>query len=136
MKKLFFYFIFILLITSGIAYAQQNYNFSNFSYSTPDTYKYKPAETVSSKEKILFILDLSNSMNEKIGGRTKLDIAVSTLKETLQMIPPNAEVGFRVYGHKTGFTPRQGCMASQLISPIAANNAIPIYSKLGSLSAV
>lgn len=136
MKKLFLNIILCLLLLCGIAYAEQNYSYSNYTYSTPKTFNYKPAETINSKEKILFILDLSNSMNEKIGGRTKLDIAISTLKDTLQMLPPHAEVGMRVYGHKTGFTPRQGCTASQLISPISENNAISIYAKLGSLNAV
>ena len=136
MKKLFIYSLFFQFIFLGSAFAEQNYSFSNYNYATPKTYEYKPAETISSNEKILFILDLSNSMNEKIGSRTKLNIALSTLKEILQMIPPTAEVGFRVYGHKTGFTPRQGCTASQLISPIAKNNAVGIYAKLGSLSAV
>ena len=136
MKKLSIIITLFCLSISGIVFAEQNYSYSNYTYSTPKTYEYKPSETISTREKILFILDLSNSMNEKIGGRTKLDIAISTLKETLQMLPPHAEVGMRVYGHKTGFTPRQGCTASQLISPIAENNALGIYAKLGSLSAV
>lgn len=136
MKKLLTIIFLLNIVCCCKVLAEQNFSYSNYNYATPKTYDYKPAETITSKEKILFILDLSNSMNERIGSSSKLDIAISTLKETLQMIPPHTEVGMRVYGHKTGFTPRQGCMASQLISPIAPNNAVPIYAKLGSLSAV
>ena len=58
------------------------------------------------------------------------------MKEILQQIPQNTAVGLRVYGHRTGFTPRQSCTASQLVSPIQTNNAMNIYSKLNSLNAV
>ncbi len=108
---------------------------ANFTYSTPDNYKYQQSEDPD-KEQILFIVDFSNSMNERLGHRTKLDIALSTMKDTLQMIPPNAYVGLRVYGHRTGFTPKQSCTASQLVSPIQQNNAVNIYSRLSSVNAV
>ena len=57
-------------------------------------------------------------------------------KEILPMIPPNVAVGLRVYGHRTGFTPKQSCTASQLVSPIQTNNAANIYARLNSISAV
>ncbi len=114
-----------------------SYAAPNFTYSTPSTYNYQQSSTATdAKEKILFIVDFSNSMNERLGHTTKLDIALSTLKDILQMIPQHTEVGLRVYGHRTGFTPRQSCSASQLISPIQANNTINIYSKLNSINAV
>ena len=136
MKKLITIAVIIFIGLGCAVLAEPNYSLSRYNYSTPADYEYNRKETTDSREKVLFILDLSNSMNERIGGRTKLDIAISTLKEILKQIPPKAEVGFRVYGHKTGFTPRQGCVASQLLSPIAADNALNIYAKLGSLSAV
>ena len=109
---------------------------ANYTYSTPKTYKYNPQESTNSREKILFIVDFSNSMNERLGARTKLDIALSTMKDILPLIPNNVEVGLRVYGHRTGFTPKQSCTASQLVSPIQSNNAANIYARLNSISAV
>lgn len=133
MKKLLIVlFLSILSVTNSSAEP-------NFTYSTPDNYKFSNSgfETNNnSREKILFIVDFSNSMNERLGHRTKLDIALSTMKETLQLLPQNVEVGLRVYGHRTGFTPRQSCTASQLISPIQANNAYNIYSRLNAINAV
>jgi Ca-activated chloride channel family protein len=58
------------------------------------------------------------------------------MREVLPLIPSSTSVGLRVYGHRTGFTPRQSCSASQLISPIVPNNSANIYSRLSSLSAV
>lgn len=130
--KLFFIFVFFLFLGSGILLAEPN-----FTYSTPQTYRYLPADKTSdSSENILFIVDFSNSMNEKLGYKTKIDIALSTMKEILQMIPAHTSVGLRVYGHRTGFTPTQSCTASQLVSPIQKNNAVSIYSRLNSINAV
>lgn len=135
MKKfciVFVFFILIIFLSNDFVTAEPN-----FTYSTPQTYKYNPLPySESSGERILFIVDFSNSMNEKLGHRTKLDIALSTMKEILQMIPPQTSVGLRVYGHKTGFTPKQSCTASQLVSPVQSNNTVNIYTRLNSINAV
>lgn len=131
MKKYITGFILFCVLSGSIAFAGANY-----TYSAPDAFKYSPVETDNSKEKILFIVDFSNSMNERLGSKTKIATALSTMKDILQMIPENTEVGLRVYGHRTGFTPKQSCTASQLISPIQTNNAANIYAKLNSINAV
>lgn len=124
--------ILFILLCANTVYSAQNY-----TYSTPKTYDYnKNTKIDSDTEKILFIVDLSNSMNERLGHSTKLDIAVQTMKDILGLIPQNVSIGLRVYGHKTGFTPRQSCTASELISPITENNAINVYSKLKSVNAI
>ena len=116
---------------------------SNFTYSLPQNYKFKQnnySNHINSqndeKEQILFIVDLSNSMNERLGRSTKIDIALSTMKEILQLIPAKTAVGLRVYGHKTGFTPHQSCTASELIAPITTNNTARVYSQLSRMNAV
>ncbi len=134
MKKKILIFLLTILF-----YSVNNYAFCapNYTYSTPKTYDYqKNKEVNAEQEKILFIVDFSNSMNEKIGHNSKLEIALSTMQDILQMIPQNVSVGLRVYGHKTGFTPRQSCSASELISPIVQNNAVNVFSKLKSVDAV
>lgn len=133
MKKLFIIIILSLIFTSNYAISAPNY-----TYSTPSTFKLEKEGDMakSSNEQILFIVDLSNSMNERMGSRTKLNVAFDTLRETLQMLPSSTYVGLRVYGHRTGFTPKQSCTASQLISPISQNNTENIYAKLSSLNAV
>ena len=129
--------LYIIIATFILLQGTNCFSAPNFTYSTPDTYQYKPLPVdKNSSEEILFIVDFSNSMNEHIAGQTKLDIAVSTMKDILQQIPKHTKVGFRAYGHKTGFTPRQSCTASQLISPIQQNNAISIYTKIDSINAV
>ncbi len=125
-----------ILITSLILlYNSVSYSASDFNYSAPGNYKYQAIDD-DDTEKLLFIVDFSNSMNERLGYKSKLDVALSTMKDILQMIPAHTSVGLRVYGHKTGFTPKQSCTASSLISPIQKNNAANIYSQLSSINAV
>ncbi len=85
--------------------------------------------------KVLFIVDFSNSMNETLGGRRKIDIALDALSSILPKINPNVQTGLRIYGHKSGFTYLQGCMASKLVVPLASNNARNILGALYQTSA-
>jgi Ca-activated chloride channel family protein len=130
MKKSILILLILLFAICENAYSKQNY-----TYSTPSTYNYSQ-QPVNTNEQVLFIIDFSNSMNERLGNKTKLDIALDTMRETLPLIPSNVKVGLRVYGHKVGFTPKQSCTASQLVSQIQTNNAANIYAKLKSINAV
>ena len=81
-------------------------------------------------ERILFILDLSNSMTENLEGSTKFNLMLDTMQKILPKINPNTWVGLRVYGHRMGFTPMEACRASVLVSPIAQNNSNGIENAL------
>ena len=124
MKKLFLPIIFTCCILIGCpvlseqygVYSPQNYN-KNFS-SNPEG------------ERILFILDLSNSMEESLEGSTKFDLMINTMREILPKINPNTWVGLRVYGHRMGFTPMEACRASSLVSPISTHNTTNIEHAL------
>lgn len=122
----------ISLCLTSFAFAKQN-----FTYSTPQTYKNYGVDRVNdTRERVLFIVDFSNSMNERLGSSTKLKTAISVMQDILQNIPQSTSVGLRVYGHRTGFTPRQSCSASDLLSPIQTENTANVYSKLKSIDAV
>lgn len=79
--------------------------------------------STESGERILFILDLSNSMTEPLEGSTKFNLMLDTMQKILPKINPNTWVGLRVYGHRMGFTPMEACRASILVSPIAKNSS-------------
>ncbi len=93
------------------------------------------AKSYENSSKVLFIVDYSNSMNDKIGGKTKLQIAISTIEELLTKIPSTTQVGLRIYGHRQGITYMDGCTATKLLVPIAPNNAVNIQGALYSSSA-
>ncbi len=114
-------FLFILvLIILGLPVLADNYNI------------YRNGETpnIVENEKVLFILDFSNSMSEYLEGRRKVDLMIDTMKEILPKLNPNISVGLRVYGHRMGFTAYEACRASSLVSPISLGNSIGISSSL------
>ena len=126
--------MFFVLLESGLVFAKNNFN---YSYTPGYRYDASQENYNEAKEKILFIIDFSNSMNEQLTmNKTKLDIALDTMYSILPRISPNTWVGLRVYGHSGGFTPFTSCKSSQLISPISKNNASNIASQLSRVRAV
>ena len=88
---------------------------------------------IDENERVLFILDFSNSMSEYLDGRRKVDLMIDTMRKILTEISPNISVGLRVYGHRTGFTPFEACRASSLISPISPENGFNIQNRLSEI---
>lgn len=81
-------------------------------------------------EKILFILDYSASMTDKIGAERKIDLMVQTMKQILPKIDRNTWVGLRVYGHRMSFTQMDACRASTTLVPISPGSSFMIEQKL------
>ncbi|MBR2068742.1 MAG: VWA domain-containing protein [Candidatus Gastranaerophilales bacterium] len=121
--------LFNLKGTSETNYDYKIYNPENLTEVSKSVERAKP------DSQILFIVDFSNSMNDTINGKTKVEIARTTLAEILPKIPKNIKTGLRVYGHKAGFTYVQGCSASNLTVPLGVNNAQNILSSLYSTKA-
>lgn len=125
MQQIVLFVLFILM--QGLLSHAENYSV----YTGNET-----ISPINEYEKILFIVDLSNSMNDYIGDRTKIDIAVSSLATITSRLNPNIKTGLRVYGHKFGFNPIFGCRASELVLPLRENNTVNINSTLSKMSAV
>ena len=116
-------FILVLLILINLPVIADNYNVYR-NGSSPD---------IKENERVLFILDFSNSMSEYLDGKRKVDLMIDTMRNLLPKLNPNIYVGLRVYGHRMGFTPYEACRASSLISPIELNSGIGISSALQSV---
>ena len=85
-------------------------------------------------EKILFILDFSNSMQEYLHGQSKLDMMLQTMRQIIPQIPKSTAIGLRVYGHKMGFTAFDACRATSVVSPISPGSGTNILNALGDIS--
>lgn len=118
-----FLFLFILLIQPVFASSYDIYDYNDYDINTSDN------------ERILFILDFSNSMNEYLHGRRKIDLMLDTMRTILPSLDKNVWAGLRVYGHKTGFTPIDACKASDNISPVSIANGLNIQNSLYRLKA-
>lgn len=120
MKK--FAFIFILFLISSVVWAS--------SYGVYKPNEFSPSKINDVNEQVLFILDFSNSMEEEIGGKKKIDMMLDTMAQILPTIDKKTAVGLRVYGHRMGFTQIDSCKASKLSVPIAEGNAANIQASL------
>jgi Ca-activated chloride channel family protein len=101
-----------------------------FAYEiyTPDEYKYQ-----NSGDKLLFVVDFSNSMSEYIEHKTKVNQVKEMMSSVLPQISPETKVGLRVYGHTCNLLAYNACRSSELIVPLAFNNSIRISSELNHL---
>lgn len=87
-------------------------------------------------EKTLFILDFSNSMNEYLNSRKKVDIMLDTMREILPKINPQKQVGMRAYGYRIGLTPFDSCKASKLFVPITKGGSTMISRQIEKTRAI
>jgi len=113
--------IFLFFVTLPVF--ADSYNLGKNGHVRPDMFE-------EPEERILFILDFSNSMSEHLHGVPKVDLMMETMRNILPKINKNASIGMRVYGHRMGITPFEACKASALITPIAPANSINIQNSL------
>ena len=110
----------ILCMLLSLAAFAEGYRVNNFN-DLPE---------MQEEERVLFILDFSNSMSEYLEARRKVDLMIDTMKSILPNLPKNMSVGLRVYGHRMGFTPFEACRASTLVNPVSVANGINIRNSL------
>ena len=94
----------------------------------PEEYSYK-----SNGNKLLFILDFSNSMGEFLEHKTKVTQIKEMMKTILPQITPETEVGVRVYGHTCNIFAYNACKSSELLVPLGLNNSLKINSAISKL---
>lgn len=85
-------------------------------------------------ENILIILDASLSMMDHLPGQgkkgpTKMAAAKQTILQVLKRVPPNVNIGLRVYGSGEKGRFRQ-CSDTRLVVPVAPNQQHTIASRL------
>ena len=117
MKKLVLFLAF-LIILPVIAY--QVY--------MPDEYSYK-----DSGDKLLFVVDFSNSMGEYLEHKTKVSQIKEMMRKILPQISSDTKVGMRVYGHNCGLFAFNACRSSELLVPLGMNNSAQINNSISKL---
>ncbi len=85
--------------------------------------------TAFSAERTIIILDASGSMWGKIDGTTKLEIARRTLRNVLQSVPSDTELGLIAYGHRE----KGSCADIELVVPPAKNTAKSITTAVNKM---
>jgi len=91
----------------------------------------------NAQDRILFILDASNSMNARWENTTRWDVARETLSgllDSLEKTDDRPEVALRVYGHQRNFPP-QYCDDTKLEVAFHANSYRHMRNKIKGLRA-
>ncbi len=65
------------------------------------------------------VLDVSGSMNAKLGTTTRWQTALEVLTQVVNELPEDLHVGLRVYGHRYASRSAETCTDTQLVVPIA-----------------
>ena len=117
MKKLWVILFFIITIP---VFAYQVY--------MADDYFYK-----DNGNKLLFIVDFSNSMGEYLEHKTKANQVKNMIRQILPQISSDTKVGVRVYGHTCNIFAFNACRSSELLVPLGSNNEKQINSAISKL---
>lgn len=83
----------------------------------------------SAATNVLFILDNSGSMLERVDGAPKIVAAKRVLADTLRDLPREAKVGLMTYGHRR----RHDCDDIELLAPIGEQQRAAITQKVNRL---
>jgi len=65
------------------------------------------------------VLDVSGSMNTRLGDTTRWQTALGVLQKVVDELPEDLNVGLRAYGHRYGSKSAETCTDSELVVPIA-----------------
>ena len=116
MKK--FWFLLCLAIIPVFAY----------DIYMPEEYNYR-----ESGDKLLFVIDYSNSMGEYLEHKTKTNQVKDMMNYILPQISPSTKVGMRVYGHTCNLLAYNACRSSELVVPLGFANSSSVLSEMSKL---
>ncbi|WP_368985612.1 VWA domain-containing protein [Caldifermentibacillus hisashii] len=107
--------------------------FEFFGAPDSDNSRYQFKENLN----VIFIIDSSGSMAQKINGKEKMASAKDSILNFVSKLPKDAKVGIRVYGHKgTGSDADKAlsCSSSELVYPISNYNEGEFQAALNKFS--
>lgn len=92
-----------------------------------------PAKAAAARN-LEIILDVSGSMNSKLGNSTRIGTAQDVLRDLLAKIPDDFNVGLRVYAHRYSYKdPKRSCTDTELLVPIQKLDRQRIVSTVANL---
>ena len=116
MKKIALLFLLVIIpVLAFDVYMQDEYNFKDHG------------------DKLLFVIDYSNSMGEYLEHKTKVNQVKEMMTKILPQISPETKVGLRVYGHTCNLIAYNACRSSELVTPLGFSNSTNILSEMSHL---
>ena len=94
--------------------------------------------TKQKKRNILVLMDASGSMNSKLGGKTKMELAKASIAGFVKQIPKEANVSLIAYGHvgsSADSDKAKSCSAVESLYPLSSYQAENFTKSLNSFQA-
>lgn len=114
----YLWIVLILIILPVFAY--EVYNSDNYGFE-------------NNSDKLLFVVDFSNSMGEYLEHKTKVNQVKDLMYRILPQISSETKVGIRVYGHNCNVLALNACRSSELLVPLGVNNSAQISNAISNL---
>ncbi len=92
-------------------------------------------EKGESQINIAILLDASGSMNDRVSGGIKMDLAKRAIKDFASNLPESANVSLRVFGHKEGKSKKESCQSSEIVYPLSPYDSSDFQSALNKFGA-
>ncbi len=86
---------------------------------------------------LVIALDASGSMANRIGAKTRMELAKEAIETFVSKLPKEANVGLRVYGHKgtgTSADKALSCASNELVYPIQPYSDANLKTALGAFN--
>jgi hypothetical protein len=93
---------------------------------------FAPLSANAQKNNVLFIVDFSGSMNEKVSGEQKVVAAKKAFRETMLQLEPSTNVGLMVFGQTR---PGKHCDDISVLSPLGQRPAKQLAGSIENLQA-
>lgn len=116
MRKIFLFLAFVIIPV----FAYEVYSPSGYNYQ-------------ESGDKLLFVIDYSNSMGEFLEHKTKAVQVREMMNFILPQISSGTQTGLRVYGHTCSLFAYNACRSSELVVPLGKSNTKTILGAVSKL---
>ena len=144
----YFNIILIIILILFTVYKAESYeafdgSYKYNEYNSPNNSRNTISAGIS--DEILFIVDFSSSMNQKLGYTPKIYLAIDAIRNVLSKYGKEMKMGLRIFGvtdkplmrqtpRGIEFIKENICTASKLILPIARYNSDNISDRLSYIS--
>src|SRR6516165_7950571 len=86
--------------------------------------------TASLAQNVMFIVDFSGSMNERMGGPSKIAVAKQEFRNAVTNLPPTARVGLVAFGHRS-----KSCGDIEVVSRFGQQTPLSLADRVDALQA-
>jgi Ca-activated chloride channel family protein len=83
-----------------------------------------PVAAPAAESSVLFVLDGSGSMQAKVSGRPKIEVARAVMGNLMKSLPADVRVGLETFGHNR----KDDCNDIEILVPVGSDHAAVVQA--------